>query len=122
MNSRERVIAALECKKHDRVPICELLIGESVIKEICGDCTYDEFVEKYDLDIVMTTDRNHGQRKIEISEGIFKDSWGVTYKKGHEDNLIEIDFPIKSSKDLLNYSDDSASRKRTAKIGRVVFV
>jgi uroporphyrinogen decarboxylase len=36
MNHRERVLAALRCEEPDRVPYCEMTIGQSVLRDISG--------------------------------------------------------------------------------------
>ena len=104
MNSRERVMLALGCKKPDRVPICELFINESIIEKTCKDCNYEDFINKLDLDVVLVSDRNYGQRKEKIGDNTYKDSWNIIYKGSREAKLIEIGFPIKSKEDLLKYN------------------
>jgi uroporphyrinogen decarboxylase len=101
LNSKERVLAALECKKPDRVPICEMFIDESVRKKICKNGSYEDFINMLDLDVVLVSSNN---RKQKIGDRKYKDDWDVIYKDTGQNEMIEIEFPIISKKDLLKYN------------------
>jgi len=50
MNSRERVIAALERRQPDRVPFFECVIDERVMQALLPDCDYFQFSDWLGLD------------------------------------------------------------------------
>ena len=55
MNSKERVLAALNLKEPDRVPIFEWEIDPKVINKICRGYSLANFVEKFDLNGFILT-------------------------------------------------------------------
>ena len=101
MNSCERVLTALRKQEPDRVPICEMFINKKIINNIYAGCTYFNFIEYVDLDIV-TIPSNNGMKKI--SGNLYRDSWDVVYQDTGEWELIEAKYPINSKDDLLKYS------------------
>ena len=55
MDSKERVLAALNLKEPDRVPIFEWEIDPKVINKICRGYSLANFVEKFDLNGFILT-------------------------------------------------------------------
>jgi hypothetical protein len=55
VNSRERVIAALNLQELDRLPILEWVIHSKVIEGICPGSSHAEFIEQMDLDAICST-------------------------------------------------------------------
>jgi len=100
MISRERVLRALNRKEPDRVPIVELAIDPRVISKIYKDCSYVEFIEKIGLDAVFVPSKIIMKK---IGENTYTDEWGVVHKDTGDVSLIEINSPISSKDDLVNY-------------------
>ena len=106
MNSKQRLITALERKEPDRVPIMELSIHHNVVSAICKSGSYLDFVEEFDLDAVVVsqvTDRG-SIKWIDEKKGIFQDHWGVVKRFTQEDIPYPLEGPIKSEEDLKNYT------------------
>jgi len=108
MTSRERVIAALERREADVVPIHENDIHRHVVREVVPEGTYFDLVEKLDLDTVgpgEVYDYRTGVEVIDPERHIIRDQWGVVrgFGIGQEAIGYPIEGPIKSEKDLLTY-------------------
>jgi uroporphyrinogen decarboxylase len=106
MNSLERVLTALKKKEPDRVPVCEMFINEKVRQGICAECTYFEFVERVDIDVVTVPSEN---KMDKIGTNLYRDSWDIVYQDTGELEFIETQFPIASKEDLLRYSPPDPS-------------
>ncbi|HEB33013.1 MAG TPA: hypothetical protein ENI15_19385 [Spirochaetes bacterium] len=120
MNSTERVLTALERKVPDRVPVCEMFISGTVIRKICPDCSYHDFVEKYDLDVVIVPSRQDYKK---IGENLYTDSFHVVYRDtgAGEWNLTETRCPITSREDLEKYvPPDPEADYRIAELREVI--
>jgi uroporphyrinogen decarboxylase len=106
MNSLERTIAALQFKKPDRVPIFELMIDPGIIEAMCPGCSYLDFVEEMDLDIVITSTPSslYRHEKIPGKEDMFKTEWGEIRRQTKEIVPFPLEGPIKSKEDLNNYT------------------
>ena len=107
MKSYERVIAALEGKMPDRVPMFELVIDEGVIDGVFPGADYYEFVERFPLDVVGLN-RSTWDRKnvdwVDEAKGLFRDGWGVTRAITAESSPYPVEAPIKSPDDLKHYT------------------
>jgi len=108
MTSRERVIAALERREPDLVPIHEADIHKHVVQEVVPGGTYYDLVEELDLDTVgpgEVYDYTTGVEVIDAERHIIRDQWGVIrgFGIGEEAAGYPIEGPIKSEKDLLAY-------------------
>lgn len=107
MNSLERVIATLQGKTTDRVPYGEMFIDHKIMNELMPGCTYDEFIEHYDVDIVSCltmAERPENINWIDQSEGLWQDKWGAVQK--NDGNVISViqEPPVLSSfDDIKNY-------------------
>ena len=108
MNSYERVMAALELKEPDRVPILEWIISPNVIKAICPQANDQaDFEEIMDLDAICTTPQF---RKVsEGRDGTYTDEWGVTFISGPEVVDHPVKGPIRTKDDLRKYIPPDAN-------------
>ena len=113
MNSRDRFIIALNGGIPDRVPIWEYLFSLKLQKEVMGYNTqlYDGAMQtrmaaKLGLDVVWIPINGFcGIEEIpHQNEEIYKDEWGVTYQKNGWPIIAQIDTPVKSREDWMNYS------------------
>jgi uroporphyrinogen decarboxylase len=123
LNSRERMVAALQGKQPDCVPYFEAAIDSSIIKEFGGkDFTFADFVETLDLDgILATIDFDFKS----IGNNAIEDEWGIIRKFGEGG-----DYPvaaggvyarIKTSKDLKTYrAPDLEKRGRFKTLKQIV--
>ncbi|MCP4141833.1 MAG: hypothetical protein GY755_16420 [Chloroflexi bacterium] len=120
MNGRERVLAAIQRKVPDRIPTFEWDIDPGLVSSMTGGGTYDDFVEKFDLDAVMC---GPTYTRKPISDGKILDEWGVTRLVGHEAYAMPVDefAPIKSKADLDGWlpPDPHASHRVTAMLQRI---
>jgi len=102
VRARDRFLKALLGKgEPDKIPIWELIINEPVIKALCGDISYMDFIEIMDMDGITVGEN----QKIEwISSTSYRDEWGIIW--GVEPNGLSYPLkgPIKSKKDLKKYS------------------
>lgn len=99
MNSRERVVKALNLEKPDRVPILEWSINPSVVSEIEPSLTVQEFMAKH-LDVVSTylpTEEGRGQES-------YVDQWGIKRKLAGQNYGIPYEYPIENEQDLKKYN------------------
>jgi uroporphyrinogen decarboxylase len=105
MTNRERAVAALDGKVPDRVPIFELHIDERVRMGICGDCSYEDFAETHDLDIVMTgtPSENYRMDPIDAATRTYRDEWGVIRRFSEQTVSFPMRGPIGSLQDLEEY-------------------
>lgn len=105
MNSYQRVKAALELKKPDRVPIIELSINSKVIKAACPAAKDQaDFAEIVGLDAVTCLGISQFNKISENSDGTYVDEWGVLYKEGGSETVSHpIKGPIGSMYDLEHY-------------------
>lgn len=100
MNGRERMLTALRRGTPDKVPLWELIINEPVIKAICPECSYPDFVELVDMDGATA---GEDLRLEEISPGRFKCEWGILWEKTKDGILYPLKGPLKDRKDILEY-------------------
>jgi uroporphyrinogen decarboxylase len=112
MTSRERVLTALRGGTPDRVPIWEYLFSQKLMKEVMGYTTelYDggtqaKMASKMGLDAIWAP--VNGFCGIEdtphtINE-IYQDEWGVTYQNNGWPIIAQINTPVRSREDWLNF-------------------
>ena len=81
MTSAERVLTVLKRQEPDRIPTLEWDIDPDFIKKMTGGGTYEDFVEQYDLDAVMSSP---DYVKTPVGDDMLLDEWGVTRTVGHE--------------------------------------
>jgi len=106
MTNRERAASALQKKAPDRVPLFELLIDPGVIRGICPECSYTDFAEIFDLDIVLTgtPSLNYRMETIDEKSRTYRDEWGVIRQFSDQTVSFPMEGPIKTEKDLQHYS------------------
>jgi len=106
MTNFERAWRALRCEIPDKVPIFELIIDQRVIDKAHPGYSYEDFVEEYDFDIVLTgtPSSNYRTELIDKEKLIYRDEWGVMRRDSGQSVLFPLEGPIKSDKDLENYS------------------
>lgn len=106
MNNRERAVRALERGVPDMVPIFELHIDERVRKGMCGTCSYEDFAEQYDLDVVMTgtPSDNYRMEALDMTKKIYRDEWGVVRQFSEQTVSFPMEGPIKAESDIDHYT------------------
>ena len=107
MNSRERVIAALERRQPDRVPFFECVIDERVMDALLPGCDYDQFNDWIGLDNASQNRSSWSRDNVEFideAKGLFRDKWGVIRAFGPESTPAPIEGPIKTPEDLKTYT------------------
>jgi uroporphyrinogen decarboxylase len=99
MTNRERVLTVLRREEPDRIPTFEWDLDPDLVKKMTGGGTYEDFVEKFDLDAVMC---GPDYTKTPVNGGNLLDEWGVTRTRGHEAYAMAVDefSPIKSMADF----------------------
>lgn len=98
MNSKERVITALQLKQPDRVPFFEWDINHEVMNRIEGKRTnLIDFVEKWDIDGIIIYPN---YKKSFIDDDTYIDEWKIVRKIVTEDYPIPVEGPVKQQKDL----------------------
>lgn len=107
MNSRERVIAALERREPDRVPFFECVIDHHVMEALLPGADYYEFNEWIGLDNASQNRSSWSRDNVEMIDeerGLFRDKWGVIRAFGPESTPAPIEGPIKTPDDLKTYT------------------
>jgi uroporphyrinogen decarboxylase len=107
MNSRERVITALERRQPDRVPLFECVVDEGVMDAILPGCDYYAFNEFIGLDNVSQNRSSWSRDNVDMideKKGLFRDKWGVIRAFGPESTPVPIEGPIKTPTDLKRYA------------------
>lgn len=98
MNGYERIVAALQRREPDRVPLLEWYIHSRVIEGLCPGRGLFDFVEELDLDGVSVGGK-HLPKHSESSEKLYVDRWGVRFGRTAE-AYAPIEGPIRSEADL----------------------
>ena len=103
MNSYQRVMAALELKQPDRVPIIEFIIDPKIYQVLLpGAKSQTDFEEHFGFDAVCCGVKFNKVK--ENQNGSYYDEWEVFYKPCQE--LIDhpVKGPIEKLEDLKNYN------------------
>ena len=106
MNSRERVIAALERRVPDCVPYFECVIDPRVMQAILPGCDYFQFNDWIGMDNVGLNRSSWSRDNVEYvdrARGLFRDKWGVIRAFGPESTPAPVEGPIKRPEDLRTY-------------------
>jgi len=105
MTGRERILAALAKKEPDRVPHMEIIIDPKVQQAILPGVSYEDFIEKMDIDGHVIFDKIYAWKyeTVNESKGIVRDQWGALTQFGSERLGHPIERAIKTEKDLDNY-------------------
>jgi uroporphyrinogen decarboxylase len=107
MNSYERVIAALERKQPDRVPLVECVIDEGVMQAMLPGCDYFAFNEWLGMDnsgLNRSSWRRDNVEFVDEEKGLFRDAWGVIRAFGTESTPYPVEGPIKDPDDVKHYT------------------
>ena len=107
MNSRERVLAVLQGKVPDRVPLFELFIDPAVIHALQPGMSYEDFAEFADLDVVTCLAMAESPERmdwVDRERGIWRDKWGCLQAFTGEIMSVPMDPPrIRGPEDLASY-------------------
>jgi uroporphyrinogen decarboxylase len=106
MNSRERVLATLDHRQADRVPIAEMWIDSIIVRMILpGASDSNDLAEYLDLDMVTVPTMIYEPDEVDWvdrEKGLFRDKWGALQHLTHE----AIPVPVKPA--LIETEDDLA--------------
>ena len=106
MNSLERVTAALERRRPDRVPLFECVIDDRVMDALLPGCDYFQFNDWVGLDNASQNRSSWSRENVEFideEKGLFRDKWGVIRAFGPERTPVPVEGPIKTPDDLKKY-------------------
>ncbi|MFW6181081.1 MAG: uroporphyrinogen decarboxylase family protein [Spirochaetota bacterium] len=106
MTNRERAEIALMPGTPDRVPIFELLIDPGVMQGILPGGGYIDFVQCFDLDIVLTgtPSENYRMEPVDLPKRVFRDEWGVLRRFSGQTVSFPMGGPIRDEADLDGYT------------------
>ena len=99
MNSKERIIRALELKEPDQIPTFELTIDKHVIKALAGTEEPFDIIDKLDLDAVVV---KPDYKKEFISEKVYYDEWGIKRQITNETIAPTIESPAQNISEYKN--------------------
>ncbi|HID94797.1 MAG TPA: hypothetical protein EYP53_01895 [Candidatus Latescibacteria bacterium] len=100
MTGLERMMTALRREEPDRVPIWELIIDQPVIQGLYGDISYEDFVEKEELDGLTIFE---DQRLEWIDGETYRDEWGIIWRVEPNGIAYPSAGPIADEGDLKGY-------------------
>ena len=101
MTSKERVMSALRREEPDRVPHFEWLVDWRVRKALCPECeTATDFAVRMNHDAIIA---DITFNKKAIGPGKWESEWGYITQDTNEEHGIEVEFPIKTMGDLVQY-------------------
>jgi len=98
MTGLERMLSALRREEPDRVPIWELIVNQPVIHALYGDISYEEFVEREDLDGITVFEDSRIVKWINAST--YVDEWNITWAIEPSGLSYPVGHPIRSEADL----------------------
>jgi len=101
LTSEERILRTLRHEDVDRVPTFEWMIDKNVINAIKPGATEFELVYELELD-ALCVDCDYKKKKI--SDDLIENEWGMINKDTGQTHTYPIDGPIRTMKDLENYS------------------
>jgi len=94
-------MTALARGEPDRVPVWELIVDKPVIKALYGEISFEDFVEKEDMDGFTVFEKFKEQKWIDSNT--FIDEWGITWVIEPNGLAYPAEHPIKSEADLDKY-------------------
>ncbi|RIK83731.1 MAG: hypothetical protein DCC67_05650 [Planctomycetota bacterium] len=106
MNSRQRVLAALDRQQPDRVPLVEWVIDDHIIQALRPGSSYLDFNDWIGLDNVGLNRSSWSRENVDYvdrEKGLFRDIWGVIRAFGPESTPYPVEGPIKTPDDLRRY-------------------
>lgn len=93
MNSYERVMATLQFKEPDRVPMAELLVDKRIYTALMPEAKEQcDFEEAFGLDVIST---KAWYKTVWDKGPTFMDEWGITYQRNSEAVAHPIEGPLK---------------------------
>jgi uroporphyrinogen decarboxylase len=95
-------MTALRLKEPDRVPIWELIVNKPVIQALYGDISYEDFVEKEEMDAITVFEDQRVAQKI--SDIQYKGEWGILWTIEPNGIGYPSGGPIKTESDLDKYA------------------
>jgi len=102
MNSVERVHIALRNGLPDKVPVLEIVIDEGVARAAVPGCRdVADCMDRLDMDAVCCS--TNFQKTDEVTNGTFRDEWGITYKMGAETLAHPLKGPIDTMEEAKAY-------------------
>ena len=101
MNGYERMVAAMERREPDRIPLMELAIHPKVIAGLCPTCNLFDFIHRFDIDGIVIV-CPHIPEHLISTEKFFTNMWGVRFARTAE-RYAPVEGPIKSIDDLKAY-------------------
>jgi len=114
MNSRERVMAVLDRKILDRVPVFELMIDPKVIQKIMPGRSYVDLVDALDLDTIIspTPSKMYNLNKVGEKDGmdVVQSEWGEKRINTGDMVAIPYEHPIKNHADWERYQVPDADK------------
>lgn len=106
MTSRERVLAALERRIPDRVPLFECVVDERIMQALLPGSDYAAFNDWIGLDVAglnRSSWRKDNVEWVDRERGLFRDAWGVIRAFGPESTPYPVEAPIRRPEDLEDY-------------------
>lgn len=124
MNSRQRILAVLEHRLPDRVPLGELWIDPGVVRAILPGGDWNDLAEHLDLDLVTAHTMIYADDEVEWVDPvkrIFRDKWGALQIGRHDGVPVPARPPrIEGPEDLARYrAPDPAQSPVIEKIRRL---
>ena len=115
MTSRERVIATLQHRQADRVPIAEMWIDPKIVRAIVPDARdANDLVAHLDLDMVTVLTMIYDPDEVEWvdrANGLFRDKWGALQHLTQEAIPVPtLPARIETEDDLARYTPPDPSR------------
>jgi uroporphyrinogen decarboxylase len=125
MTSRERVLATLQHRQADRVPLAEMWIDPKIVRALApGAKDANDLVERLDLDIVTVLTMIYEPDEVEWvdrANGLFRDKWGALQHLTQEAIPVpSLPARIETEDDLARYTPpDPATSPVIAKVRRL---
>jgi uroporphyrinogen decarboxylase len=114
MNSRDRILAVLDHRLPDRVPLGELWIDPGVARTILPDGDGNDLVVHLDLDVVTAHTMIYADDEVEWVDPvkrIFRDKWGALQIGRHDGVPVPAKPPpIEGPEDLARYRPPDPAR------------
>ena len=115
MTSRERMVAVLEHRLPDRVPLMELWIDPAVTRALLPGARWNdwnELVVALDMDCVTVPTMVYGEEEVEwVDPGLFRDKWGALQILGSDAVPVPAKPPrIETPEDLATYRPPDPAR------------
>ena len=107
MTGRERIVAVLEHRLPDRVPVAELWIDPIVARALCPGKEGNDLADHLDLDMVGAYTmiyEDHEVEWVDREKRVFRDKWGAQHISPHDGVPVPTKPPrIESPEDLAAY-------------------